>query len=67
MEPLFITSGNVKWYSYCGTQYSNSPPKINMKLPNDSATPLLGTKSKRSVNKDLNKYLYQYLQQHYSQ
>ena len=41
LEPSYIASGNVKWYSTLENSLT-VPVKINFELPCDLAVPLLG-------------------------
>lgn len=47
MEPLFITGGNAKWFSYYGKP-CGKPSNNYTELPSDSAIPVLGVNPKES-------------------
>ena len=41
-EPSFTVGGNVNWYDHCGKLYGPYLRKLNVELPYDPSTPLLG-------------------------
>ena len=41
-EPSYTVGGNVNWYSQYGKQHGGSLKKLNIELPYNPATPLLG-------------------------
>ena len=41
-EPSHTVGGNAKWRSHYGKQYGDSPQKLRIELPYDTAIPLLG-------------------------
>ena len=38
----FTVGGNANWYNYCGQQYWRFLIKLNIGLPYDPVTPILG-------------------------
>ena len=41
-EPSYTVSGNVNWCSHCGKEYGGSSKKVEIKLPHDPESSLLG-------------------------
>ena len=41
-ESSYTIGENINWYSHYGEQYEDSFKKLGIKLPHDSAIPLLG-------------------------
>ena len=57
---MYITDGNVKWYSCCGKQYGSSTKKVKIGLSFDPAIPLLGIHPKE-LKAGTHKYLYSHI------
>lgn len=56
LEPLYVAVGDVKMWQLLWKRVQCFLKMLNMKLPFDSAIPLLGAGSRKTANRDLTRY-----------